>query len=119
MPSYKLSIMNLGAGGKLVGRRGHDPALRGAEVKGGRVAERSESSNPMIASGNHTDSNSDRPYRVLRTIRVDRAMCQKNRPLGTRPLGTLSCFPGKRCHNLPENSVLGNTAGKLLHIAFV
>ena len=34
----------------------------GAEVNGGRVAERSESSNPMIASGNHTDSNSDRPY---------------------------------------------------------
>ena len=62
MPSYKLSIMNLGAGGKLVGRRGHDPALRGAEVKGGRVAERSESSNPMIAGGNHTDSNGDRPY---------------------------------------------------------
>ena len=29
---------------------------------GGRVAERSESSNPMIASGNHTDSNNGRPY---------------------------------------------------------
>ena len=28
----------------------------------GSVAERSESSNPMIASGNHTDSNDDRPY---------------------------------------------------------
>ena len=28
----------------------------------GRVAERSESSNPMIASGNHTSSNNDRPY---------------------------------------------------------
>ena len=57
------------------------------EWDSGRVAERSESSNPMIASGNHTDSNSDRPYRVLRTIRVDRAMCQQNRPLGTRELG--------------------------------
>ena len=33
---------------------------------GGRVAERSESSNPMIASGNHTDSNNDRPYWVRR-----------------------------------------------------
>ena len=38
------------------------PALRVRWETGGRVAERSESSNPMIASGNHTDSNSDRPY---------------------------------------------------------
>ena len=29
--------------------------------EGGRVAERSESSNPMIASGNHTSSNSESP----------------------------------------------------------
>ena len=36
---------------------------------GGRVAERSESSNPMIASGNHTDSNSDRPYGVRGIVR--------------------------------------------------
>ena len=39
--------------------------IRGAEEvrrwMGGRVAERSESSNPMIASGNHTDSNNGRP----------------------------------------------------------
>ena len=40
-------------------------ALRGAEDSG-RVAERSESSNPMIASGNHTDSNNGRPYWVRR-----------------------------------------------------
>ena len=38
----------------------------GENGNGGRVAERSESSNPMIASGNHTDSNGDRPYGVRR-----------------------------------------------------
>ena len=36
----------------------------GENGNGGRVAERSESSNPMIASGNHTDSNNRRPYGV-------------------------------------------------------
>ena len=33
----------------------------------------------------------DRPYRVLRTIRVDRAMCQQNRPLGTELSPVLRC----------------------------
>ncbi len=75
-----------GAEVELGWRRGHDPALRGAEDHmrvrrgtqeggwpmaiptgcgrgtGGRVAERSEFSNPMIASGNHPDSNNGRPY---------------------------------------------------------
>ena len=35
--------------------------LRVRRGNGGCVAERSESSNPMIASGNHTDSNNGRP----------------------------------------------------------
>ena len=50
---------------------------------GGRVAERSESSNPMIASGNHTDSNSDRPYGVRGIVRgaeVERRMADGERP---------------------------------------
>ena len=51
-----------GAEGELGWRRGHDPALRVRRGNGGCVAERSESSNPMIASGNHTDSNNGRPY---------------------------------------------------------
>ena len=52
--------------GKDIGSgRGKTVALR-CGVDGGRVAERSESSNPMIASGNHTDSNSGHPYGVRR-----------------------------------------------------
>ena len=37
----------------------------GRTKEGGRVAERSESFNPMIASGNHTDSNNDRPFHCV------------------------------------------------------
>ena len=39
-------------------------SLRVRKWTSGRVAERSESSNPMIASGNHTDSNNGRPCGV-------------------------------------------------------